>query len=68
MPFPDDEGLAGRKLVAWYYNKNMEWHDGQLEAVMNVKKWPVEKNHGYYREGTCVRDMERGLLKGRNPG
>jgi len=62
MPFPDDDGLFGRKAAAWYYNRNIEWHNGRLEAVLTVKKWPT--GHGPFREGTCVRDMEKGLLEG----
>ena len=64
LPFPKDDGLVGRKVVAWYYNQNKQWHDGRLEAVMNVKKWPVAKNHGPFSADMCVRDMEKGLLGG----
>ncbi len=62
LPFGDDYGLTGRKLVAWYYNQNMKWHDGKLEAVLNIKKW--NSGHGPFRDGMCVRDMEQGLLDG----
>ena len=62
FPFADDDGLTGRKAAAWYYSRNTEWHGGKLEAVLNVKKW--RSGHGPFREGTCVRDMEKGLLDG----
>jgi len=31
-------GQVGRSVVAYYYNRNMKWHDGKLEAVLNIKK------------------------------
>jgi alpha-L-fucosidase len=55
-------GEVGRRLVAHYYNANMKWHGGRLEAVLNIKKW--ESGHGDYRDGIAVRDMERGVLAG----
>ena len=54
-------GQVGLNLVAYYYNQNMLWHDGKLEAVMNLKSWP-DGSHGEYRDGMCVQDLERGLL------
>jgi alpha-L-fucosidase len=56
-------GEIGLGMIAYYYNQNMEWHKGKLEAVMNLKNWP-DGSHGEYREGTCVLDLERGLLGG----
>jgi len=67
LPFPDDDGLTGRKVVAWYYNQSIKWHGGKNEAVLNLKKWPPQSNHGPFRAGMCVRDMERGLLEGIQP-
>jgi len=64
LPFPDNDGLTGREVVAWYYNQNTRWHGGKNEAVLNIKKWPIEKNHGPFRAGMCVRDMEKGLFEG----
>ncbi|MHC4402359.1 MAG: alpha-L-fucosidase [Planctomycetota bacterium] len=64
LPFPDNDGLTGREVVAWYYNQNTRWHNGVNEAVLNIKKWPPETNHGPFRAGMCVRDMEKGLLDG----
>ncbi|MHC4475278.1 MAG: alpha-L-fucosidase [Planctomycetota bacterium] len=54
-------GEVGLKMVAYYYNQNIQWHNGSLEAVMNLKNWP-DGSHGEYRDGACVQDLERGLL------
>jgi alpha-L-fucosidase len=54
-------GQVGLDMVAYYYNENMHWHRGKLEAVMNLKNWPDGRN-GEYRDGMCVQDLERGLL------
>ena len=54
-------GQVGREMVAYYYNENMRWHKGKLEAVLNIKKWD-DGSHGDYRDGICVRDVERGVL------
>lgn len=54
-------GKVGLRLVAYYYNENMRRHGGRLEAVLNLKNWP-DGSHGKYRHGTCVLDLERGLL------
>lgn len=55
---PFDDGAVGRRLMAHYYNASMQWHDGRLEAVLNVKKL---SDHGAFRDGTCVQDIERGM-------
>jgi alpha-L-fucosidase len=57
-------GAVGRSLVAHFYNANTKWHDGRLEAVMNVKDIG---GHGDYVGGTCVQDIERGVVAGINP-
>ncbi|HUT28194.1 MAG TPA: alpha-L-fucosidase [Sedimentisphaerales bacterium] len=54
-------GKVGLDMAAYYYNQNMLWHGGKLEAVLNLKNWP-DGSHGEYREGMCVQDLERGLL------
>jgi alpha-L-fucosidase len=54
-------GKVGLEMAAYYYNQNMLWHGGKLEAVLNLKNWP-DGSHGEYRDGTCVQDLERGLL------
>lgn len=61
LPFED----VGLRLVAYYYNQNMAWHAGELQAVFNLKK--PGKDHGEYRDGMCTRDLERGVLPGISP-
>jgi alpha-L-fucosidase len=56
-------GQVGRDAVAYYYNENMKWHGDNLEAVLNIKE-SDGKAHGDYRDGICVRDLERGVLGG----
>ncbi len=51
----------GLELVAHYYNENQIWHNGRLEAILNLKKTRVS---GAYREGMCVQDLERSKLEG----
>ena len=51
----------GLRLVSRFYNENQRWHDGRLEAVLNLKKTRVS---GAYREGVCVQDLERSKLEG----
>ncbi len=59
IPFFD----VGRRLVAHFYNANAKWHGGKLEAVYNCKAGSPE----YYQEGTCVQDIERGVLDSIHP-
>jgi alpha-L-fucosidase len=56
-------GEIGLDMIAYYYNENIRWHKGRLEAVMNLKNWP-DGSHGEYQDGMCVLDLERGLLSG----
>ena len=58
--FPFHE--VGRSLVAHFYNTNMQNHGGRLEAVYNCKRMP-----GYFEDGTCVEDLERGVMEGMHP-
>jgi alpha-L-fucosidase len=55
----DDTGLpleqAGLDIAAHYYNSNMQWHEGRLEAVINAK-WLTDLQ----RRG-LVQDVERGF-------
>jgi alpha-L-fucosidase len=55
----DDTGLPlgqpGLDIAAHYYNSNMEWHGGALEAVINAK-WLTDLQ----RQG-LVQDVERGF-------
>ncbi|MFZ5551225.1 MAG: alpha-L-fucosidase [Pseudomonadota bacterium] len=54
----DDTGLplgqAGLDITAHYYNANMQWNGGKLEAVVNGKIIPPERRAG------LVEDVERG--------
>jgi alpha-L-fucosidase len=45
---------AGLKIAAHYYNSNMKWHNGKLEAVMNGKVLSPEQRQ------CMVWDIERG--------
>lgn len=54
----------GRDFMADYYNKNIKWHKGKLEAVYNYKN--LDNNYGSYIEGAGVQDVEQGALKGIN--
>ena len=58
LPF----GIVGRTLLAHLYNSNMARH-GKLDAVYNCK----ELGSGEFDEAMCVRDVERGVLKGISP-
>lgn len=55
---------VGLKLVSEYYNDNQKWYNGQLNAVLNLKKTKVS---GAYQEGMCVQDLERSKLSGIKP-
>jgi alpha-L-fucosidase len=73
-------GNAGRSYKDWYrdvpesfqrewfnriyYNANLQTHDGTLEAVYNCKN---NDDGGQFIEGSCVQDVERGVLDGINP-
>jgi len=60
IPYVD----VGLPLVAHFYNENQKWHNGRLEAVLNLKKTKVS---GAYQEGMCVQDLERSKLEGIKP-
>jgi alpha-L-fucosidase len=60
LPF----GVVGRTLVAGFYNRNLAAHGGKLEAVYNCKS---AFGTGEFRAGTCVEDVERGVMPGINP-
>jgi alpha-L-fucosidase len=59
LPF----GVVGRTLVADFYNRNMAAHGGKLEAVYTCKAL----GSGEFEAGTCVEDVERGVLPRINP-
>ena len=54
-PYPDE---FGRKLLAHYYNDNIQCHGGRLEAVYNCKD---------HAQGRWVEDLERGVMEHINP-
>jgi len=44
----------GLEIAAHYYNANIAWHGGQLEAVLNIKMVPPQRRMG------IVEDVENG--------
>ena len=54
-------GQAGLDITAHYYNANLKWNGGKLEAVVNAKGIPVE------RQPALVTDIERGVASGIRP-
>jgi alpha-L-fucosidase len=60
LPF----GEYGRKLLAQFYNSNMSRHQGRLEAVYNCKD---NQDGGQFIPGSCVQDVERGVMDGIHP-
>ena len=56
-------GNIGRTLVANYYNQNMSWHHGKLEAVYNHK----DLGSGEFIRKAGVQDVERGVMGSINP-
>lgn len=68
VPFGD----VGRKMIANFYNGNISWNNGKLEAVYALKDMREHdkksgKTHGDYVEGIGVQDMERGVINDINP-
>ena len=56
VPFQgDNDGAAGRDVMAHYYNRSVERH-GQLDSVLFIKK---HDHHGVWMDGVATRDMER---------
>ena len=39
-------GKSGLDMAARYYNANMTWHGGKLEAVLNIKNPPADCRSG----------------------
>jgi alpha-L-fucosidase len=59
--FDDTElplGQAGLDVVAHYYNANMDWHNGNEEAVVAAKEYTPE------HMGATMLDIERGRAQG----
>lgn len=58
-------GAIGLEMVANYYNRNQARRNGILEAVYALKDPSMFKgDHGEYREGIGILDMERGVVDG----
>jgi alpha-L-fucosidase len=55
LPYPDE---YGRRLLAHYYNDNLQRHGGKMEAVYNCKE---------NSQGRWVQDLERGVMESINP-
>jgi len=55
LPYPEE---AGQRLLAHYYNDNLQQHGGKLEAVYNCKE---------ESQGRWVQDLERGVKDGIDP-
>ena len=57
VPFlGEDHARTGLEVIAHYYNRNMERHDGRQEGVMCIKNVP---EHGYFFSGITTLDIER---------
>lgn len=57
-------GPVGRSMIAHYYNQDLARHEGRLEAVYTIKDYGDDDDeHGEYRDGIAVEDIERGVLK-----
>ena len=48
----------GLRIASHFYNANQTWHNGRLEAVLNLKAW---NELMLPSESAIVRDIERGL-------
>jgi alpha-L-fucosidase len=57
-------GEVGRRLIAHLYNLSAARHGGRSEAVYTLKHFTDQHglNHGEYREGIGVLDLERGVV------
>lgn len=57
-------------MVAYFYNSNVLKHDGELQAVLNIKNNTALPRgndrflgwHGDFRHGVAIEDIERGQL------
>lgn len=58
LPFNGvDKSRTGMDVVAYYYNRSIAWHDGNLEGVFTLKKGL----DGIYADGVGTLDFERGV-------
>lgn len=61
VPFAgSDEGRTGLRLFAYFYNRNMAWHDGRAEGVLTHKGDKGEKRAPYW-DGIATLDKERNM-------
>ncbi len=61
-------GPVGLEMVAHFYNRNLARRGGRLEAVYTIKDPAMHTgNHGEYREGMALLDVERGVVVGIRP-
>jgi len=56
LPFIDDGGKTGMRVISHYYNHNAEMHGGKNEGVMVIKKID---NHGWFYPGITSIVLER---------
>jgi alpha-L-fucosidase len=50
-----DQARTGMEVLAYYFNRNIQWHDGRLEGVMTIK----QGSDGLYDEHVATLDLER---------
>lgn len=50
-----DQARTGMEVIAYYYNRSIQWHDGKLEGVMTIK----QGSDGRYDEHIATLDLER---------
>jgi alpha-L-fucosidase len=50
-----DKARTGMEVIAYYYNRSIQWHDGKLEGVMTIK----QGSDGLYDEHVATLDLER---------
>ena len=47
----------GLVIASYFYNENQKWHDGKLDAVLNIKTW---KHYDVPDSSAIVLDIEKG--------
>jgi alpha-L-fucosidase len=55
-------GETGRKMLAYYYNQNMNQHKGKLEGVMCLKNYSDGYHGDDLRDGVATENVEDGQL------
>jgi len=56
IPFINDDGKTGVKLMSYFYNRNTEWH-GEHHGVFTIKDRGPKR--ALYVEGVATLDLER---------